>query len=86
MLADGKWGNFSAIGNIPSAETRPTPRPAITRPAAGIKQKLAYALEKEREKPRAGKREIGAKNKDIQVSGKKYPNTGVILVQVTRKV
>jgi len=63
MLADGKWGNFSAIGSIPSAETRPTPRPAITRPAAGIKQKLAYALEKkkEREKPRAGKREIGAK-------------------------
>lgn len=64
MLADGKWGNFSAIGNIPSAETRPTPRPAITRPAASIKQKLAYTLEKKRE---ASSRKEGNWSKKIKI-------------------
>jgi len=58
MLADGKWGGgVSAIGNIPSAETRPTPKPAMTRPVAGIKEKLAYALKKgkrQREKENSG--------------------------------
>jgi len=58
MLADGKWGKFSAMGNIPSAETRPTPRPATTRPAASIKQKSACALKKERG-PERGRRKLG---------------------------